>query len=187
MIKFNFDENKALSAILYVAKKLVDTKDKRCTPDFHKIFKILYLADLKHLADYGRPIVGDHYIAMKDGPVPSKIYDILKIVRGDSIWVDERDYNALLSVKKGHFVYPKSSPKMDEFSESNLECINESIEENKYLNFNQLKKKTHDAAYEKATKDDKISYLEMAKVAGANNSMLKYMHSLSENERIFGA
>ena len=70
-----FDKTKALNALLYVANR-VQRKD------FHKIFKIVYFADRQHLAEWGRPITGDTYIAMDAGPVPSRMYDMMKIVRG---------------------------------------------------------------------------------------------------------
>ena len=76
-----FDKTKALNALLYVANR-VQRKD------FHKIFKIVYFADRQHLAEWGRPITGDTYIAMDAGPVPSRMYDMLKIVRGDSYLPD---------------------------------------------------------------------------------------------------
>src|SRR5258705_2140806 len=79
---FKFDREKAISAIKVVLKNV----DGKC--DFHRLFKILYFAEQKHLSKYGRPIFGDTYIAMKDGPVPSDIYDILKIIKGDSIYYD---------------------------------------------------------------------------------------------------
>ena len=69
-IKFN--KEKATHSILYVANKL----ERR---DLHKIFKILYFAERKHMQDWGRPIIGDTYIAMDAGPVPSRVYDILKL------------------------------------------------------------------------------------------------------------
>ena len=70
-IKFN--KEKATHSILYVANKL----ERR---DLHKIFKILYFAERKHMQDWGRPIIGDTYIAMDAGPVPSRVYDILKYI-----------------------------------------------------------------------------------------------------------
>ena len=76
-----FDKIKTLNALLYVASR-VQRKD------IHKIFKIIYFADRQHLADWGRPITGDTYIAMEAGPVPSRMYDMLKIVRGDSYLPD---------------------------------------------------------------------------------------------------
>ena len=55
-----FDKEKALNALLYVTNR-VQRKD------FHKIFKIIYFADRQHLADWGRPITGDTYIAREAG------------------------------------------------------------------------------------------------------------------------
>ena len=183
MLYFKFDEEKAVSVILYIAKKLIEDKNK-VKPDFHKIFKILYFADQKHLAMYGRPIVGDYYIAMDHGPVPSKIYDILKVVRGDSLFEDTKEFGKYFDVR-GRYAYPKQAPDMDVFSESELDLIDKSIEKNKYLSFLTLREKSHDEAYRKATKDDKISYRTMARVAGADNAIVAYMRTLSENEQIF--
>ena len=174
MLRFKFNIDIAISALLYVADTLISLHDRRCKPDFHKIFKILYFADQKHILTYGRPIIGDQYIAMKDGPVPSNIYDILKIVRGDTLFCHDMDeFKRIFDVKSNHYVYPKRKADLDELSESNLECINKSIEENKYLSFKQLRDKSHDdEAYRKATKDDKIHFDEIAKAGGADDSLI---------------
>lgn len=87
MLYFKFNEEKALSAILYITKKLMEGGIK---VGLHKVFKIFYFADQKHLSRYGRPITGDHYIAMEHGPVPSRIYDMVKTVRGDSLLGTEK-------------------------------------------------------------------------------------------------
>src|SRR5579871_5139061 len=44
----------------------------------YDIVKSLFLADTIHLNRYGRPITYDNYVAMENGPVPSKAYNILK-------------------------------------------------------------------------------------------------------------
>lgn len=186
MLQFRFNEEKAIASILYIARKLLQLKSMKAKPDLHKIFKILYFADQKHLARYGRPILGDFYVAMDHGPVPSSIYDIVKVVRGDSIFEDTRGYGACFEVTD-HHVQPKQPPDMERFSESDLECLDESFRENRYLSFPQLRKKSHDAAYCRAAKDDKISYREMAKAAGADASMLAYIRDVAENERLLGA
>ena len=186
MIRFKFHEGKAIAALLYITRRLISLKSTKAKPDLHKIFKIMYFADQKHLARYGRPVLGDFYIAMDHGPVPSQVYDMIKIVRGETIFQSARGYSAFFDVSD-HYVHPKQKPDMDLFSESDLECINESLRENRYLSFEQLKTKSHDNAYCKAAKDDKISYKEMAKQAGANASMLTYIQEIAENERTLGA
>ncbi|MFB3902421.1 MAG: Panacea domain-containing protein [Acidobacteriota bacterium] len=37
--------------------------------------KLLYFADKYHLTRYGRPVIGDQYVKMEYGPVPSKALD----------------------------------------------------------------------------------------------------------------
>lgn len=43
-----------------------------------KALKLMWLADRLHLRIYGRPIVGDRYVAMRHGPVASASRDILE-------------------------------------------------------------------------------------------------------------
>ena len=68
---FDIDKSKAINSILFVLNELGDKKS-----DAHKVFKILYFADQKHLVTYGRPITGDTYLKMTYGPVPSFIRDV---------------------------------------------------------------------------------------------------------------
>lgn len=43
-----------------------------------KLIKLVYIADKVHLGNYGRTVSMDNFVAMKDGPVPSCLYDMLK-------------------------------------------------------------------------------------------------------------
>lgn len=45
--------------------------------DQYKIAKAIFLADVSHLNQYGRPVTYDNYVAMDFGPVPSKTYELL--------------------------------------------------------------------------------------------------------------
>ncbi|OQY45782.1 MAG: hypothetical protein B6240_08350 [Desulfobacteraceae bacterium 4572_87] len=101
-----------IKPISYVTKALRDKTDKRA--DFHKVFKILFFADQKHLSRYGRPVVGDYYVAMRHGPVPSRIYDILKSIRGDSPFPGD-EFEKYFAVDR-HFIKPRTTPDMDIFS-----------------------------------------------------------------------
>ncbi len=184
MLRFVFNSEKALAAILYISKQLIEHTG-RTGAGIHHIAKVLYFADQKHLARYARPIAGDHYIAMKYGPVPSKIYDMIKSMRGDGC-CDIPNIENYLEVR-GHFVIPKMEADLDELSETELACINESLQENQGLSFEELKNKSHGRAYARATKDDKISYLNMANEAKVDENILRYMRLLSENVRMLEA
>lgn len=179
MLKFKVDIEKCLQAALYVLKATGGTSD------FHKMFKILYFADQKHLAKYGRPITGDNYVAMKNGPVPSNIYDILKSIRAETIFSEyAKQFLPFFDVRFNHFVSAKQEPNLEILSETDIEILDEAINENKNLTFSQLTEKSHDFAYNQAIKDDYIPLLEIAKGGGANEAMLKYIQLNIENQRV---
>jgi uncharacterized phage-associated protein len=43
-----------------------------------RLLKLLYIADRETLQEAGRPITGDRAVAMKNGPVLSRTYDLIK-------------------------------------------------------------------------------------------------------------
>lgn len=180
MIRFDFDREKGIASALYVCKKLIGEKH---LPSLHKIFKIFYFADQKHIASYGRPIVGDNYVAMKYGPVPTNLYSIFQSVRGDGDCFSSDAYNAFFEVK-GHNVSPLADPDLDELSESEIECLDSSIEENKAKGFGELTALSHDLAYENAGQNCDISFRDIAKAAGASKSTIAYMQEVSEGREI---
>lgn len=178
---FKFDQEKAISAIKVVLKNL----DGKC--NFHKLFKILYFAEQKHLATYGRPIFGDIYIAMKDGPVPSTVYDFIKIIKGGSIYYDpslQEKFSKFFNVDEHWVTIKDNEVDLDIFSESELESLSESISENKLLTFQTLADKSHDLAWRNSGRNQKISTLDIAKAGGANDELLKYIALNIENENL---
>jgi len=182
MLQFKFKSQKAREAFLYIVQRLKNYHKR--PPDLHQIFKTLYFADQKHLVRYGRPILGDHYIAMEHGPVPSKIYDWVKAVRGDSFFPPTQDLLNDFAVDN-RFVFPKREADLNELSESEVECLDESFEENKDLSFDELKKKSHDEAYHRALKNDIIHYRDIARAGGADRDTIELIRLNAENEKIF--
>lgn len=171
---FPYNDDKALNVFLYIANRLV-------TPDIYRVFKILYLADVEHLAKYGRPIVGDVYHALPKGPVPTNMYDEFKLVASSSklaALFHKAERNKLLEAyeAKGYTIVPKVDADLDELSQSDIECLDKSIAENKDLTFGQIKNKSHDAAYDKASENGPIGFDEIAKVGGADEAMVNYIH-----------
>jgi uncharacterized phage-associated protein len=75
-VQFDFDYEKTVAASLYIVSKGLPELTMA------KLFKLLYFSDKDHLVRYGRTITGDRYVAMKDGPVPSNLYDLFKEMRG---------------------------------------------------------------------------------------------------------
>lgn len=162
---------------------LSNLEDHKC--DFHKLFKILYFAERSHLSVYGRPITGDRFVAMKNGPVPSVIYDILKYLREGSIFVSDVDFaKDFLVEDRYHLKLNNHELNMDILSESEIECLTQSIAENRNLSFDKLTDKSHDVAWSRAEKDDVISLFDIAEAGGANEDMLNYISVTLENSKM---
>lgn len=139
-----FDENACLSAVVYLTRRLEN-------PSKHTITHLLYLAEKKHLEAYGRFICGDTYIAMKHGPVPSIVFDMLKIVSGEREF-DPRvqlgaRFRQALSYEGLHRYQATEDADLDALSKSDVECLDAVLEDYGHMNFPQLREATHDEAY----------------------------------------
>ena len=69
---FRFHFERALQASAYVLR--LDRKKM----SYLRLLKLLYIADREWLAETGESITGDRAYAMKQGPVLSTIYDLIK-------------------------------------------------------------------------------------------------------------
>lgn len=177
VLNFKFNITKALCSIGYILKEINNKAD------FHKVFKIIYFADKKHLVEYGSPISGDFFIAMENGPVPSNIYDLFKEIR-KNVNLEKNIFNQYFSVEERYTITLKNSPDFSYLSKSDIECLENSIQENKNLSFKKLTDKSHDEAYKKADMNNEINFLEMAKDAGADEKTIKYIMSIAENQSV---
>lgn len=165
-IKFN--KEKATQSILYVANKL----ERR---DLHKIFKILYFAERKHMHDWGRPIIGDTYIAMDAGPVPSRVYDILKIVRGDSYMSDTEGLKNLFAIEDWMYVVPLQNADINKLSKTDIDALDWSVRTYGSLSYDEIKEKSHDIAWRSTAKDYAISWEAIAREAGLDGQDIRYI------------
>lgn len=176
-----FDKTKTLNALLFVANR-VQRKD------FHKIFKIIYFADRQHLADWGRPITGDTYIAMEAGPVPSRLYDMLKIVRGDSYLPDTEGLGRYFQVDSWMYVNPIKDADLDQLSPNEQEVLSEAIAKYAGLSYDEIKEKSHDVAWRSTARDFAIKWDDIAREAGLDETEVaclqdySTMHPLPERD-----
>ena len=141
------------------------------------VFKYLYFADREHLAKYGSTIIEDRYIAMKYGAVPSIIYDAFKAIRGDGdIKPKFQSFYNAFEIKDKYILISKEKSDIEELSDSEIECLDKNIEDNKNLDFDKLSKKAHDdIAWKNADRDDIMDILDIAESGGASKEMLKYI------------
>lgn len=152
--KFKVSYSKTIESIVWLANQHPNI-------DIYHIVKVLFFADKEHLNKYGRPILGDTYVHMDNGPVPSAVRDIvtqnvflspkhLQEIR-DSLEIKSRDDYYKTSAKR--------PPNLDYFSKSDIECLVSSLKEHAHLSFDDLYKLTHsEKCYAQTNNKDEISY-----------------------------
>lgn len=186
MVSTRFDPSKARAAILYISQRL-QSKSPEKRADLYKTLKTLYFAERKHLAKYGRSITNDFYVAMEHGPVPSKTYDMIKLVRGDLFVRDNREKERLskmFAVENKWDIIPLQDADEDEFSESDIECLEEAIKKTAPLSFKELKGISHDVAYKRASDkgEEVLAFEDMAAAENPEPGMIETVKLNLENE-----
>lgn len=124
-----FDAEKAVEAILYIAQK---------EPDLFHVLKAFFFADKYHLANYGRQITGDNFVAMSHGHVPSAIYDIIKFVRGDGYYDMDDSVKEAFKVTDHTTITPRRDPYLNYLSESDIEALENGIAQVHGRSFDEL-------------------------------------------------
>lgn len=167
---FNYD--KAINSLLYSLHRLGNRSD------MHRLCKILYFADQRHLSKYGRSITGDTYIAMQFGPVPSCIDDILKALRGDSFFSSVPEIEQLKSCiifENRFMIRSLCDPDMDELSESDVECIDYAIELCNDKSFAELTRFSHGLAWNNTQRDRAMSVKDILREVGDEEAYVDYI------------
>jgi uncharacterized phage-associated protein len=104
----------------------------------YNIWKILFSAEKYHLNEYGRPITGDNYIAMRHGTVPSWLYEAAS------------SGNARGFVRCGNNLIAERLPITKFFSESDVEALEHGYNEYAGLDFDAVESKNHkESAWDK--------------------------------------
>lgn len=161
-----------IQPVLYVLNKAGQALDT------HKISKILYFADRDHLAKYGTSISNDCYMKMEYGPVPSTIYDIIKAVHGRNGLIEQSDVESFFELSGHDKIAAKVDYDEDEFSVSEMQCLDHSISEHLKKSFGFLSDKSHDEAWKDAIYS--MDTLKIAKAGGADDNMIKYIQNYNE-------
>lgn len=167
-----FNKDVALQAVLYILSKLGGQSD------MHKICKILYFADQKHLSRYSRSITGDDYIRMQYGPVPSKVDDIFKAVRGDSYFSGTSSTEELkryFTFQNRYTIKQLMPVDLDYLSESDIECLDEAIALCKDMSFGRLTEFSHGLAWQCTSPDRKISVKDILREVGDSEEYVEYI------------
>lgn len=169
-MNFKIDRSKSINSLLYIIQSL---QEKCIGADIHKVMKLMYFADRDHLVKYGFPITGDTYIKLPYGPVPS----FSNYVARD----ENDDFKGLVS-REGNYLSINQHPDLDDLSNSEIKCINESIETYAAFSFDDLTKISHSSAYNSS--DWNISYERMAEEGGADSDMKAFIKEQILNDNI---
>jgi uncharacterized phage-associated protein len=136
-IAYRINYEKAVEALVWLA-------DQKPGIDIYHVAKVLFYADKKHVNRCARPILGDTYICMNYGPVPSGVRDLIS----EGSWLSP-DYlekaSEALSVENKPYPTLTARRKPDPllFSRTDLECLRESLSEYGEKSFPELMELTH--------------------------------------------
>lgn len=172
VVPIRFDPERALELVLYVASRLR-------YPTLHSVSKVLYFADREHLSRYGSLLSGDSYVAMRHGPVPSAIYNLMKAAAGRlEPLIPPLFYDLVgqsLRVEDNRRVTPLREANFDLLSASQRECLDMSIKINGKLSFEKLTRKSHDPAWKSADENDLIDVKAIARTLPNAKQVLAYL------------
>lgn len=153
-IRYRVNSQKAIEAILFLAKKKQGI-------DIYQIGKVLFYAEKKHLNQYARPIIGDIYKSGDDGPFPSTVRNLIHREEPFLNLEVIQQLDQALDKYKTKYPTPKPlrNPDMNYFSETDIQCLRESLEEYGDMTFDELKALTHqEKCYYGTDPNKNISY-----------------------------
>lgn len=113
---FPFSHRKAAQALNFFAGQAGGRLNKL------KALKLVYFADRYHLRKFGRPVIGDEYLAMTYGPVPSGTKDIAEM--SDFLGEEEKSYAGTFLLAIDRKTFQSIQPvEPGVFSESDREAL----------------------------------------------------------------
>ena len=172
------------AALLYIIKK--SEANRR---DVYGIVKTAFYAQQIHLAKSGSPLFNDEICALPFGPVPSSMYDILKMARGDEREMSFHEKDGLREVSDS--IGCKEDPDMDFLSESDIQSLEEAIARVSKMSFDDIYSDTHGIEWERAFNSKKkgkkvMDIVKIAEEGGADESTLAYLKEYIELEKALG-
>lgn len=157
---------------------------KKCggETDYVHLFKILYFAEREHMASYGTHLIRDVFCALPKGPVPSFLYDAVKVASGRHL----ADEDLLLIANaltpgdgEGDFwIRATEDPDMDELSKADISILDKSINDYLPIDYRELSMKSHDSAWLEAWNKRQAEPMDeflIAKAGGASDGFVAYM------------
>lgn len=174
-ITFKFSAEKALAAVHWMVIQDLHV-------DLHAALKTCYFADKSHLNENGRPIFGATYRAMKFGPVPIEIYEIIK---GEALWKAELARETFPWELSGYRLRRISNhePDLDVFSDSDFEHLQRAFERSTAMSFDERTEATHGPDWQNA-KLGIMQYEDMLDAGARSDRILEHLAANSRYMRL---
>lgn len=144
-ITFTPNREKAVEVIVWFCNQKKNNHINR-----YNLLKALFYAEVEHLNHFGRPIIGDKYMAMKYGTVPSLVRDLIeknRLAFGSNFI---RTLSAAFDVN-GNLIEAKRFAKTKFFSKSDIQCMQRAYREYGSLPFDKLRDLNHEHVAWKTT------------------------------------
>lgn len=176
------------NVILYILKEFSGGTD------YIKLYKILYFANKRQLAEIGIPVIADRFKAWDLGPVPSLTGHVVKDLESHNPLEDSLSlFNGSLKVRKNKLVKATEAPDIDSIPQHTRELLDALVAKYKYYSANKLSRLSHDEAWREAYEinggknngTETINPVSMAKVSGATVDMQKCVERLYSHNQNF--
>lgn len=178
MAPTNDDILKMRAAVLYILSRFEGGID------YIKLYKLLYFAQQEHLVNYGRGIIADSFDARPLGPVPEFICEGIK--KRERFEHDSKEHNVFgdgMKISAGQRIYPLEAPDLDELSQTDIECLDHSIEKYGAMKSEDLSQLSHkDRAWHDAwvrsqsdPESNRMTLVEIARAGGASPEMVFFI------------
>ncbi|MCX7931606.1 MAG: Panacea domain-containing protein [Rhodovarius sp.] len=145
-IRFRFAPAKAMAALQWM---LEQAGSRGC--DLHCLLKACYFADKAHLNLHGRPVFGATYRAMRFGPVPLEIYEMLK---GEPLHLADLGADSYPWILEGYMVRLRegknAAPDEDALSTSDWREVKKAFEQSRSMSFDERTAATHGPDWQRA-------------------------------------
>jgi hypothetical protein len=173
--KYRFNAAKALQAIHFMASEQRGL-------DLHAALKAIYFSDKSHLNAYQQPIFGATYKAMKYGPVPLEIYEMIK---GESLWLSELQLPAMPWKLDGYCIQLTSNEptNLDRLADSEQAHFKDGFSLSRKMNFNDRTALTHGPDWQAANMGE-MRYEDMIEPGPDHAAAIAFIQDTARHVRL---
>lgn len=110
------------------------------------------------------------------------MYDMLKIVRGDSYLSDIEGLSTHFRIDNWMYITPLHDADLNKLSKTECEALDDSINKYSMLSYDEIKEKSHDVAWRSTARDFSIKWDDIAREAGLDSEELNCLNEFSKLE-----